>query len=113
MLSGDLEMFSWLALVFSCSSLMTDMVVPSERQIIIVKQRPCSVSVRGDAGTYIEFCGLPEKLGGSSNNDDSNNSNNRAHHIPKHKHYGKYLKPPMVLFKLTPCRRTNTQSSLH
>lgn len=63
---------------------MTDTDVPSERQTINVRRQPCSVSVRGDARTYIEFCGLPEKLGGSSNNNDSNNSNNRAHHIPRH-----------------------------
>lgn len=55
------------------------------KRIINVRQRPCSVRSERDAGTYVEFCRLPERLGSSSNNNNNNdNDNNRAHHIPRH-----------------------------
>lgn len=55
------------------------------KRIINVRQRPCSVRSERDAGTYVEFCRLPERLGSSSNNNnDNDNDNNRAHHIPRH-----------------------------
>lgn len=62
-----------------CCVVISGTTFPSERRIINVRQKPCSVRSERYAGTYVEFCRLPEKLGGSSNNN-----NNKAHQIPRH-----------------------------
>lgn len=61
---------------FFFSALINDTILPPEKRIIKVRQRPCSVRSERDAGTYVEFCGLPEMLGSSSNNNNNNNDNN-------------------------------------
>lgn len=74
---------AWLSFFFWFWSVIASFLL--RKRIINVRQRPCSVRSERDAGTYVEFCRLPERLGSSSNNNnDNDNDNNRAHHIPRH-----------------------------
>lgn len=69
---------TWLSVVFV---VISGAFFSPERRLIHVKQQPCSVRSERDVGTYVEFCGLPEKLGGSSNNNNNNN-NSKAVALP-------------------------------
>lgn len=62
------------------SFLTADTILPPGKRIVRVHQ-PCSVRCESDTGTYIEFCGLPQKSSSSSNGSDSDN--NRERHILK------------------------------
>lgn len=78
------ELFETTTMVKSCTDglawlsvfvLISDIILPPEKRIINVRQQPCSVRSERDAGTYVEFCRLPERLGSSSNNINENNDN--------------------------------------